>query len=471
LLACWSEYLPDRPYIYNLNGQSVSNQIINGLKASTLFGGLKEETLQGIAGGLEVSSFNEGCFVVKEGDPSDALFVILNGIVAVKKSISESQDKVLAYLMAGDVFGEVGILDASPRSASVVAISNLNALVIPRDQFMNLMYDKPDVAIQLARVLADYLTRTNLRLTRGDKETRLIAIIDVFNTSGASDFSRLMAIKVAEKSDKDTVLIHAGFHSAVYDFMKDKHNRIHIREETADILEVPGKMMMTLDKQFNEFDNLILYLGDLPADGNHFAFENADQLIFLGTEDNFEDPLNGSLVREVMKKAGKHRAEVFKICLKTMENESQSLSEEQISTVESFVSDDSAIPGQFKKTDTYSIVIDSIVDRLDRNNRIGIIIPSTYDVNKPIDPGKYVEETLSFLGARFGGATCEVAQGIWNSTSEGLVGEQVFLVHSYTTKSELRKYLDEVVEYVRGLKMALKQEAMALEVNRKLTLI
>ncbi|MCC5932314.1 MAG: cyclic nucleotide-binding domain-containing protein [Cyclobacteriaceae bacterium] len=449
----------------------MNDQIINGLKASTLFGGLKDDLLEGVARGLEISFFNEGCFVVREGDPSDALFVILNGIVAVKKSTSESQDKVLAYLMAGDVFGEVGILDASPRSASVVAISNLNAVVIPRDQFMKLMYDKPDVAIQLARVLANYLTRTNIRLTRGDKETRLIAIIDVFNTLGASDFSRLMALKVAEKSDKDTVLMYSGFDSPLFNVAEDPHTHIHIRQETMDILKVPGKMMMTLDKQFNEFDNIVLYLGALPADGNHFVYEHADQLIFLGTEEDFEKPAKGIDVRAVMKKAGKHKAEVFKICLKSIKQKGVQISEEQISTVESFVSDENTIPGQFKKTDTYSIVIDSIVDRLDRNNRIGIIIPSTYDVNIPIDPGKYVEETLSFLGSRFGGATCEVAQGIWNSTSEGLVGEQVFLVHSYTTKSELRKYLDEVVEYVRGLKMALKQEAMALEVNRKLTLI
>lgn len=447
------------------------DQIINGLKASTLFGGLKPETLEGIAHGLEITSFKEGSFVVKEGDPSDSLFVILNGIVAVKKSTSDSQDKVLAYLMAGDVFGEVGILDARPRSASVVAISSLNALIIPRDKFMELMYEKPDVAIQLARVLANYLTKTNIRLARGDKETRLIAIIDVFNASGASDFSRLMALKVADKSDKDTVLMYSGFGSNLYDRADNLPSRIHIREESSEILKIPGKMMMTIDKQFNEFDNLVLYLGDLPAEGNHFVFENADQLIFLGTEDDFGDTTNGNLVRDVMKNAGKHKAEVFKICLKTIKKKGPAVSEEQISTVESFIADDNAMPGQFKQTDTYSIVIDSIVDRLDRNNRIGIIIPSTYDVNKPIDPGEYVEETLSFLGARFGGATCEVAQGIWNSTSEGLVGEQVFLVHSYTTKSELRKYLDEVVAYVRGLKMALKQEAMALEVNRKLTLI
>ncbi|MDW8287285.1 MAG: hypothetical protein RMJ89_04360 [Flammeovirgaceae bacterium] len=78
---------------------------------------------------------------------------------------------------------------------------------------------------------------------------------------------------------------------------------------------------------------------------------------------------------------------------------------------------------------------------------------------------------MKFLAERFGGATSKQAQGVWNSQQAGLVGEQVFIVNTYVTQNALRKYLDEVVDYVKNLKEELKQEAMALEINKKLTLI
>ena len=62
-------------------------------------------------------------------------------------------------------------------------------------------------------------------------------------------------------------------------------------------------------------------------------------------------------------------------------------------------------------------------------------------------------------------------KGIWNSNDIGLVGEKLFKVHTYTTSVDLKKFLDEVVDFVREIKEELKQEAMAMEINQKLTLI
>jgi hypothetical protein len=78
---------------------------------------------------------------------------------------------------------------------------------------------------------------------------------------------------------------------------------------------------------------------------------------------------------------------------------------------------------------------------------------------------------MAFMAERFGGATCKIANGVWNSDKLGLIGEVVYIVHSYITQSDLHRHLDEVVDFVKGLKRELRQEAMALEVNHKLTLI
>jgi hypothetical protein len=122
-------------------------------------------------------------------------------------------------------------------------------------------------------------------------------------------------------------------------------------------------------------------------------------------------------------------------------------------------------------SESFDEAVETFVDRLQRNNHIGIFIPTTFDVNQYVDTTPYIDRTLSFLGERFGGATSEEAKGIWNSEDIGLVGEKLFKVHTYATSRDLKKFLDEVVDFVRVIKAELKQEAMAMEINQKLTLI
>jgi hypothetical protein len=116
-------------------------------------------------------------------------------------------------------------------------------------------------------------------------------------------------------------------------------------------------------------------------------------------------------------------------------------------------------------------MVEMFADRLDRTNQVGVFIPTTMDVDNKVDTTIYVQQTLNFLAERFGGATSKEVSGVWNSDKVGLVGEKVFIVHTYVTPGALNQYLDEVIEYVKELKVVMRQEAMALEVNRKLTLI
>ncbi|MEL6628721.1 MAG: hypothetical protein AAFQ92_24585, partial [Bacteroidota bacterium] len=88
-----------------------------------------------------------------------------------------------------------------------------------------------------------------------------------------------------------------------------------------------------------------------------------------------------------------------------------------------------------------------------------------------VNTENYMEEALNFMAELFGGATCKVGNGVWNSESLGLIGEMVYIIHSYITQNDLDRHLDEVLDYLRRIKYELKQEAMALEINNKLTLI
>ena len=117
-------------------------------------------------------------------------------------------------------------------------------------------------------------------------------------------------------------------------------------------------------------------------------------------------------------------------------------------------------------------VVDEYVNRTKRVVPISLIIPSTVDVNIKIDPSKFVRKTLAFCGEIFGGATSTTkASGVWNSDAEGLVNEDVYIVMSYTTDDTLKEHLDEVFEFVRNMKEDLRQEKMAMEINKKLILV
>lgn len=103
------------------------------LKSHALFGGLTDEQLGYVVPLLEEVSFDEGEFVVREGDPGDRLYFICAGRVEVVKRVSGENGggfRPLAIFRAGDTFGEMELIDIQPRSASVRALEPVNALAL-----------------------------------------------------------------------------------------------------------------------------------------------------------------------------------------------------------------------------------------------------------------------------------------------------------------------------------------------------
>src|SRR5437763_262510 len=75
------------------------------------------------------------------------------------------------------------------------------------------------------------------------------------------------------------------------------------------------------------------------------------------------------------------------------------------------------------------------------------------------------------LGGLFGGATSNQAQGVWSSRDAGLINETIHIIRSYVTQADLDRLLPAVLAYKEQIKLELKQEAMALEVNQKLLIV
>ena len=132
---------------------------INTLKAVPLFKFLSFDELLRVISLIEERSFKSGEVVFEEGDEGSALFVLLKGSVEVKK-----KDVSIATLKEGDHFGELSLIDRSPRSATVTAIESSLCLVMSRKRFYEIIREYSALSVKmlwcLARVCSARLRET-----------------------------------------------------------------------------------------------------------------------------------------------------------------------------------------------------------------------------------------------------------------------------------------------------------------------
>src|SRR3712207_720006 len=104
------------------------------LRQLPLFAGLPEADLDWLYRMAEPVSFEAGQYVMEEGDPGDALYVVLDGEVQVTKR-SGTHDVVLAVRGAGEVLGEMALLEQTPRTASVRVLRDSRLLKLNQVAF------------------------------------------------------------------------------------------------------------------------------------------------------------------------------------------------------------------------------------------------------------------------------------------------------------------------------------------------
>ena len=101
-----------------------------------------------------VRRFAPGVRLICQGEPSTGMYVILRGRVRVDRWLPDERSVRLAELGAGDVVGEMGLLDGAPRSATVTAIEETEALELHATLLAVVLIDYPEVASALLRTLS-----------------------------------------------------------------------------------------------------------------------------------------------------------------------------------------------------------------------------------------------------------------------------------------------------------------------------
>ncbi len=143
------------------------------LRAVPLFASFTDEQLRAIGAVVKRRSAPRNTTIMAAGDPTDSLYIVLSGRLKVMMSDADGREVILTIIGPGEFFGEMGLIDDSPRSASVVAIEPCELLSITKRDFKQSMEQNFDLAMTVMRGLVR-------RLREADRKIGSLALLDVF---------------------------------------------------------------------------------------------------------------------------------------------------------------------------------------------------------------------------------------------------------------------------------------------------
>ena len=111
---------------------------------------------------MNIKSLKRGAVIFRQGDPGDCMYDIQFGRVGIFDHYGEPDEKKIAELFADQIFGEMGLLDHAPRSATAVALENDTVLsVISEEEFYEYFKDRPVKVLVLMQQMCGRLRRTS----------------------------------------------------------------------------------------------------------------------------------------------------------------------------------------------------------------------------------------------------------------------------------------------------------------------
>ncbi|MDD2715450.1 MAG: cyclic nucleotide-binding domain-containing protein [Candidatus Wallbacteria bacterium] len=137
----------------------ITTDMFQILRDLVFFQDFSDRELQSFLSICTDREFKQGEIIFHEGVGGDEFYIIVTGEVAIMKETESGQKELLSILETGSVFGEMSIIDSSPRSAgSEVASDKANLLVIKRAFLEELAKSDLDLAVKLMLTLIKYIS-------------------------------------------------------------------------------------------------------------------------------------------------------------------------------------------------------------------------------------------------------------------------------------------------------------------------
>jgi CRP/FNR family cyclic AMP-dependent transcriptional regulator len=143
------------------------------LKSVPMFATFSQDQLQALVAMIMRRNAPRGSAVMHEGDVADCLYVVISGRLKVMVGEADGKETILSIIGPGEFFGEMGLIDDNPRSASVVAIEPCELLSLTRRDFRKCLVENLGLAMAVMRVLVR-------RLREADRKIGSLAMLDVY---------------------------------------------------------------------------------------------------------------------------------------------------------------------------------------------------------------------------------------------------------------------------------------------------
>ncbi len=185
----------------------MSDDVLRQLKKTPLFSGLTDDMLSSLAQKASTRRLSRDDVLMRKGETGDSLFLIHAGWVKIVTEDSKGDELIINKCGPGETIGEMALLDRAPRSATVIALEDAEALEIKQDVFEQLLDQRPDIALGIIRNYSNRLRFSTTYIERAIDWSQMIAEGDY----SFIDQSQLPSGNSGSDDDKATQLLSAFF--------------------------------------------------------------------------------------------------------------------------------------------------------------------------------------------------------------------------------------------------------------------
>ena len=147
-----------------MNTLTNPEQVISRLSSIPMFSDLAADNLETLAAMIQYRRYPRGAFIVGQNEVGSSMYLLISGRVKVSLASPEGKELVLNYLEAPAHFGEMALVDAQPRSADVIAVTEVEIFALDAKDLSAAIQLQPRLALSLIATLSRRLRHTNSRL-------------------------------------------------------------------------------------------------------------------------------------------------------------------------------------------------------------------------------------------------------------------------------------------------------------------
>ena len=115
--------------------------------------------------GLSVAFFNEGDIIFRQGDPGDVMYILVSGAVELRIRVEKGEKLLKCVDTPHDFFGEMALVDGSPRSATAIAVKPTKLIVVDEAQFEKIVLSNGKFAWKIIQVLSQRIRNSNMQIS------------------------------------------------------------------------------------------------------------------------------------------------------------------------------------------------------------------------------------------------------------------------------------------------------------------